>query len=418
MMENIDIELIKSIGGAIIFLIVAWFGIKKFRQQKTYFKDEKKENSNADDKSFSFNRVEELKSKAKIDINLDELKNELKTDLAIIEEKRRELSEKKKGLFLRAWYRTTGVIFIIFTIFNVISGINNGFGDGFFAVFVGIILMSVLFGAFLAGFYYLFKANSFANKYNTYFKTQFLPRVLKHLNESLEFSSSGISKKTFLNIGIFKNFNGISYSSEDTLKGKIGSTDIKLSEVYLQRRETRNSGGNQSTRYVKVFKGLVMEADFNKNMKGKTFMVPDFKDENDGSSGILMQGASFIFGKKLTGELSDFKKEFERVNIEDPDFEKFFNVYGSDQVEARYIYTPTFIELVKYFKDKLNKVVYMAFHGSKMYLLIDWNQNLFEPPPLKEKVENADFLLPIIQEIELATGFVEDFNLNQRIWNK
>jgi hypothetical protein len=430
-MENIDFNTIETIGGAIALIFGAYFFFKKFKQRKSYYGGESNSNKDQSNNSgvseslenlasnFGFDKVQKEKLSINIDIDIDKFKSDLTEDLHYMEDMRLDFLKKKSGLFKRAWLRTSAVIFIFLASFVVFSAIADGFD---FTIFIGTLAMVLLgslpFAAFLALFYYLFKSGSYYNKYQDFFKKDFLPRVLKHVNETLEFSSQGMSKEQFLSIGIFKKFSGMSYSSEDTLKGKVGSTDVIFSEVQLQRRETRGSGENKSTSYVKIFKGMVLEADFNKNLNGKTFMVPDFKDESDTSSGILMKGASFLFGKKISGEITSFKDDHERVSIEDGDFEKYFNVYSTDQIESRFIFSPTFIELVKFFKDKLNKIVYLAFHGSKMYLLIDWNQNMFEAPNLKVEVKDAQFLIPIIQEVHFALSFVEDFNLNQRIWNK
>jgi hypothetical protein len=54
---------------------------------------------------------------------------------------------------------------------------------------------------------------------------------------------------------------------------------------------------------------------------------------------------------------SQFPAERKLIRLEDPRFEKEFCVYGEDQVEARYILTPSLMERILAFKNKWNKDV-------------------------------------------------------------
>ena len=52
--------------------------------------------------------------------------------------------------------------------------------------------------------------------------------------------------------------------------------------------------------------------------------------------------------KRDRGKVANFFRSkmsgLESVKLEDPKFEKLFDVYGNDQIEARYLLTPSFME--------------------------------------------------------------------------
>lgn len=77
-------------------------------------------------------------------------------------------------------------------------------------------------------------------------------------------------------------------------------------------------------------------------------------DDDGGNEVTLFEGVAliFTFPKPFTGHTQvlarggflDAKHPGEEVHLEDPVFEHYFDVYSTDQVEARYILTPGFME--------------------------------------------------------------------------
>jgi hypothetical protein len=52
---------------------------------------------------------------------------------------------------------------------------------------------------------------------------------------------------------------------------------------------------------------------------------------------IVLPNRSSLFGKN----------RFEKIELEDPEFEKIWDTYGEDQIEARYVLTTAFMERLK-----------------------------------------------------------------------
>ncbi|WP_440959462.1 DUF3137 domain-containing protein [Oceanicaulis sp. LC35] len=114
-------------------------------------------------------------------------------------------------------------------------------------------------------------------------------------------------------------------SFEDLFSGEVHGADFDLYEAHLeQRRRTKNR-----TYYVTVFRGVLIRINFPRTVEGVTLVKRDA-----GMFNALEGWAKKTFsGKKL-----------ERVGLVDPTFEKAFEVYGTDQVMARYLLTPSFME--------------------------------------------------------------------------
>jgi hypothetical protein len=120
---------------------------------------------------------------------------------------------------------------------------------------------------------------------------------------------------------------------------------------------------------------------------------------------------------KFGQSLQTMSSRGELVKLEDPEFEKEFCVYSDDQVEARYILSPSLMKRIVDFKRKWNTKVYLSFRHSKVYIAIKTNKNLFETRLFKSIVDYS-FMEENMRYIILLTEIVEDLNLNTRIWTK
>ena len=105
------------------------------------------------------------------------------------------------------------------------------------------------------------------------------------------------------------------------------------------------------------------------------------------------------------------------VRLEDPEFEKIFVVYSSDEVEARYILSTSFMERLVEFRKKMNSSVQLSFVGSNMYMAIPMKKNLFEPS-LRRTVMNFNDIQEYYKQILFCTSIVDEMNLNTRVWTK
>ena len=132
-----------------------------------------------------------------------------------------------------------------------------------------------------------------------------------------------------------------------------------------------------------VFKGQCLRFQFDKTFYGRTLVTRDAGFFNRFGGGKGMQ----------------------RAMLEDPEFERIFEVYTTDQVESRYLLTP----------DLMQKLVDLekTFHGGKLKCCFDSGElfitlqgsDLFEPGSMFKRLDDPDRVR------ELLSDFAAVFNI-------
>jgi hypothetical protein len=116
-------------------------------------------------------------------------------------------------------------------------------------------------------------------------------------------------------------------SFQDLWWGVISGQPFTLHEAKL----TEERGSGKSRRTVTVFEGSILSIGFNRRFQSTTLIEPD------GQRRKFFVGAE---KERVTiGEV-----EVEKVDLTDPLFEDRFTVWSNDQVEARYIVHPEYVE--------------------------------------------------------------------------
>lgn len=167
---------------------------------------------------------------------------------------------------------------------------------------------------------------------------------------------------------------------EDKLVGSRNDTPFEFFEAHLEEKRTTTDGkGRTRTTWVTVFRGQCLVVKFHKQFTGVTKVYRD--------------AGAFNFLKKLgqTGKA-------QRVKLEDPIFEKAFEVYSTDQVEARFILTPDFMERLLGLERAFNgKQVRCAFAQGEMYLVCE-GKNLLEPGSMQRKMDDLGRVREILED--------------------
>lgn len=227
------------------------------------------------------------------------------------------------------------------------------------------------------------------------FKQKIMPVLLAGIDPSLQYTIGGrVSEAEFNESGLFPRPDR--YSGKDLVVGKIGETAVKFSfvdaeEEYTETERDSDGGTSTTTKYRTIFSGLFFIADFNKHFGGRTKIEPH-------GVGIF---------DKLFGS---------HVELEDPVFNKEFAVASTDQVEARYVMTPSLMERFKSLREKVGKFK-TAFVDEHMFMAIEMPSNAFEPDVQKSFLESGQ-VEKILAKLKIVTGIVEDLGLNTRVWTK
>lgn len=246
---------------------------------------------------------------------------------------------------------------------------------------------------------FYFKFGRKIGELKTTFKQRIVGGIVKFLHGDLAYDHTRcIPESTYHKSKLYLS-NISRYKGDDMVSGTVGKTAIRFCELHTQ--QVRKSGKN--TQVVTIFRGLFFVADFNKNFIGETFVLPDTAESTFGGLGTFFQKMN-ISRPKL-------------VKLEDIEFEKAFAVYGTDQIEARYILSTALMQRIMEFRKKTRTSISMSFIQSQVYIGIPVNKDLFEAPMF-----NSLISFPMVADyynyLALCIGIVEDLDLNTRIWTK
>ncbi|MBN3040371.1 MAG: DUF3137 domain-containing protein [Candidatus Omnitrophica bacterium] len=257
------------------------------------------------------------------------------------------------------------------------------------------------FWPMLVGFFIVAGAVAFISKdYVRNFKTGIIEKIVHAVDEKLNYSQAAFIPRSLFSASEIFRHKIDRYRGDDHVQGMLGRTKVEFSEVHAEY-ETRDSKGR--TQHHTIFRGLFFVADFNKHFKGTTIVLPDTAERLFGGLGAMFQSWN-----KTRGAL---------VKLEDPEFEKLFVVYGEDQIEARYILSTSLMKRISDFRKKTNKNIFLSFKGSKIFIAIPYYRGLFEPRIFRTIIDFAP-IEQYFEDLQLATGIVDDLNLNIRIWSK
>ena len=107
-------------------------------------------------------------------------------------------------------------------------------------------------------------------------------------------------------------------------------------------------------------------------------------------------------------------KGMETIRLEDPTFENKFEVFSTDQIEARYLLTPSFMENIL----NLNAVfggtqMQCSFLEKKFFLMIESNADYFEPGSIFTSLNFNDHIKPLFDEVRFLLKIITTLKLNQ-----
>ena len=233
------------------------------------------------------------------------------------------------------------------------------------------------------------------------FKQKIISPLITAIDKKLHYNSQiHVSQQVFERSKIF-NSSIDRLSGNDYVKGLIDGVKIEFSDIHAEKR-TKSSKGNSN--WSTIFQGLFIVAEFNKNFKGNTVILPD--------------SAQSMFGDLIGNWLqSNNMGREELVKMDNPEFEKEFVVYSNDQVEARYILSHSLMNKLLIFSKKSKHPVHISFIRNHIHLAIAYNKDLFEPSVFHSLLKYK-IAMEYVQTLHLAIGIVEELKLNQKLWSK
>jgi hypothetical protein len=269
----------------------------------------------------------------------------------------------------------------------IIEAINNlGENQG---AFLGLAVVAVAFIWYLA--------TSPSRKFKESIKSQIFHKIFTFFG-NINYKPQGSDS-----ISKYEKFNILpsydQYENEDLVFGTFKGVEFSIEEILLQNI-TRDRKGRR--RVTNIFDGIAILLKMNKNFQGQTLIKRDL--------GFIRNFFKAKFSK------------LENVKLEDPEFEKIFEVYSSDQVEARYLLTTSFmqrlLDLGKIFSkigSSKQKNINAGFLHNSLLITLRTKQNLFEPSSIFQPATFITDCKILIREINVIFSIIEELRLNQKI---
>jgi len=240
------------------------------------------------------------------------------------------------------------------------------------------LIMGVAIGGVVVRFAYKYSSSYFRKA----FKDNVVSRLVTFLDEGLRFSAHGcVPRSYFEDSRLFRNINH--YQGEDLIHGEVSGFEFTFSEVHAQR-EKRDSKGRKTKQTI--FRGMFFAVELPERVPTTTMIYPRRASQ------------------------PRFSREVERIKLEDPIFERAFNVYAEDQVGARILLTTRFMEQVMALRGLCKQTPYLSFSRKHLYIAVPSRENLLEAS-LFQSVLNPVTIRRFISELDTVLGMVKELHL-------
>ncbi|WP_321489820.1 DUF3137 domain-containing protein [uncultured Hyphomonas sp.] len=270
-----------------------------------------------------------------------------------------------------------------------------GIGLGLLIALIGIVGFKSPFGPFLGvivGFGLVTWGGQDLKKFGKEAKELLVQPVVRQLGLNFEAEPGEVASiHEHKKVGIVPSWDRASY--EDRLTGSRDNVEFELFEAHLEEKHrSTDSKGRTTTRWVTVFKGQCLRFHFDKTFYGRTLVTRDAGFFNRFGGG----------------------KGMKRASLEDPQFEKIFEVYTTDQVESRYLLTPDLMqELVNLENAFHGGKLKCCFYGGEMYITLQGG-NLFEPGSMFTPLDSPNRLRELLEDFAAVFHIIDVTNRNRR----
>lgn len=177
------------------------------------------------------------------------------------------------------------------------------------------------------------------------------------------------------------------FRSEDLIFGEFNQTEVEICDfsafnMSLKEKSVKALGAQN-------FQGILFKATFPKELAHWVY----------------------VCDKKEAG----LRKEGEIALMDNPSFNRYFDVFTEDQILARYALSPKLMERFCGLKEKFNCPVSMVLRNREVIIALNLGKNSFEPSFEKSLLED-NTIRDYISSIKGFTDMVKELGLNNHIW--
>ncbi len=201
--------------------------------------------------------------------------------------------------------------------------------------------------------------------------------------------AKAIPEKLLYDSKIMKQYD--KFATDDCFEGTFDTVSISINEYILYKEKYIKTNTGRMLTYQKDRGGILFAAKMNKSFSGQTIVVKD---------------------KGWLNNLTSYGR-LEKAGIESPEFEKVFEVYTDNQVEARYLLTTAMLENILKLKSFFPKIEF-SFYQQNVLINIETKKNLFECSSFFRSVINKKRINKTFDELYLLFSIIKILRLNQK----
>ena len=290
--------------------------------------------------------------------------------------------ERKKTKIIYLVTKTFGVIATII----VVLSFFNSYVYKLFFVKNKTFLSFIYFILFILGPLALVLSSKIDKNFENKFKKSIMPHLMKAFGDFQWTDSSVIDYFTIKLTTLFPRFN--EKSDDDNFYGTYKGLGVNISETKLTYSLQTSKSSNTNDNIE--FKGVIIEIDVKKPFKGHT----------------IIRKREFINNNRA----------YQEIKLEDTEFTKQYYVDSNDQIESRYILTPSFIERFKNLKQAFGgNSIQASFQNDKLIMAISMQKDIFKLADLSKPIADSKQFTKLLDEFSSILEIIDELKLNQNI---
>lgn len=286
-----------------------------------------------------------------------------------IEKLKNEYQKQRKSFIL--------LVITLFTVISIYAIIRNMNPD------LVIVILIIVFSCIAS---YGFKLGLFYSvKTGLIYKEKIVNKVLKENFKAIEYNPwEGIEKKEIDATNMINM--GTNFHSRDLIKGNFNNYDFVFSEVWIYNKKMRENREEIETLF-----------------KGQWFIL-DLKDKKVSNVQICDK---FFFNTAMDSIFNS--PNYNKVELEDIEFNSKFNVYAQSTLDAFKVLTPDMMLKIKQLKSKFECELLLCFIDNKLHIGINNDKDIFEFDD--DKIEKKYIEEKIINEMNNIKNFIENLDI-------
>lgn len=288
----------------------------------------------------------------------------------IVPSVRNQENKRKKYLALFTCICLLVVAWIVLLVMGVIPFVYKGE----FGFFICILVLGVCAPMFL---------------YYKQSKENILPVIIGYFGQFTYLFRPELSEQILSAGRIMRKYDKL--TTDDGFEGNYDEIPVKITEYTLFDYKKRKKDNVEMMVAEKKDHGIIFSAKMNKDFQGQTIVVKD--------KGIFNKLARY--------------KGLMRIGLESPEFEKAYEVYSDNQIEARYILTTVMLEYMLELKKIFPKIEY-SFFDNQLQINIEMKENFFECSSFFRSVINKKRIEKIFKQLYLLFSIVKTLHLNEK----